>query len=87
MSFILGISKPLSFENMAQMTSTVVAHNLGPHHAQSRIGPLSNRAWHGVPECGPSTSRVKLVISLVQRRVAANACVCALGRVVFVVFA
>lgn len=73
MPFILGISKPLPLEDVPQMPAAVVAHNLGPHHAQTGIGPLSNSVREGVPEGGPPAPRVELVVGLVERRFASSA--------------
>jgi hypothetical protein len=72
---ILGVSKPLALEDVAQVSSTVVAYNLGPHHAEAGVGLLPNGAWHGVPECRPPASRIELVVRLVQWCVAAGASV------------
>jgi hypothetical protein len=55
------------------MPAAVVAHNLGPHHAQTGIGPLSNSVREGVPEGGPPAPRVELVVGLVERRFASRA--------------
>ena len=84
MPFILGISKPLPLEDVPQMPAAVVAHNLGPHHAQTRIGPLSNSVREGVPEGGPPAPRVELVVGLVKRCFAASAGVDTLRRHVLV---
>jgi hypothetical protein len=83
MPLILWISKPLALENVPQMSAAVIAHNLRPH----AIRLLSNRARHSVPESGPAAARVKLVVCLVERRVAARTAVHAGGRVVLIKFA
>jgi hypothetical protein len=75
MPVILGISKLLALEDMPQMASAVIAHNLRPHHAEARVRSLSNSTWHGVPEGGPSTARVELVVCFVEGRVAGRAAV------------
>jgi hypothetical protein len=87
MPLILWIAKLLALEDMPQMPTAVIAHNLRPHHAHSRVRPLSDRAGHGVPECGPAAARVELVVGLVQWRVAAGARVDAGVGVVLVEFA
>ena len=81
---ILGIAKPLPLEDVSQMPATVVANNLRPHHAQTRIGPLSNSVREGVPEGGPPAPRVELVVGLVKRRFASRARVDTSVRVVLV---
>lgn len=87
MPLILWIPESLALENMSQMASTVIAHNLGSHHAQARVGFLAYSSWHGVPEGRPSAARVELVVCFVERRVATGAAVDAGGRVVLIVFA
>jgi hypothetical protein len=87
MPVVLGIPKLLALENMPQMASAVIAHNLRPHHAQARIRPLSDRARYGIPEGGPSTTRVELVVCFVERGVAGRAAVDAGGGGVLVEFA
>jgi hypothetical protein len=69
------------------VTSTIIADNLRPHHAKTRVGLLSDSARYGIPECGPSAARVELVVCFVERRVASSACVDTGVRVVFVKFA
>jgi hypothetical protein len=80
---ILRVPKPLALENMPQMPTAVIAHNLRP----SAIRSLANRVGHGVPERRPSAARVELVVRFVERRFARGARVDAGGRVVLVVFA
>jgi hypothetical protein len=80
---ILRVPKPLALENMPQMPTAVIAHNLRP----STIRPLPNRVGQGVPERRPSAARVKFVVRFVERRFACGARVDAGGRVVLVVFA
>lgn len=84
MPLILRIPEPLPLEDMAQMSSTIITHNLDPHHAQTRIGLLAHSSRNCVPECGPSAARIKFVVGLVEWRVAAGAGVDAGGWVVFV---
>ena len=57
------------------MASTVVAHNLGPHHSQARVRSLAHSIWESVPKGRPAAPGVKLVICFIQRRIAAGACV------------
>ena len=33
MPLVLGVAESLALENVSQVTSAVVANNLGPHHA------------------------------------------------------
>jgi len=86
MSLILWVSEPLALEDMSQVTSTIIADNLCPHHAKTRVGLLSDSARYGIPECGPSAARVELVVCFIERRVASNACIDTGVRVVFVEF-
>lgn len=86
MSLILGVPEPLAFEDMSQVSSTVVTHNLRPHHTEAWVRFLSHGTRNRVPESGPSAPRVKLVVRLVERRVAGAAVVDARVRVVFVIF-
>ena len=85
MSLILGVSKPLSLENMSQMTSAVVTNNFSAHHAETWVRLLTNSAGYGVPKGRPSAAGVKLVICFVERRIAAAARVDAGVGVVLVV--
>jgi hypothetical protein len=87
MPLILGVAKPLALEDVAQMTSAVVAHNFRPHHAQAGIWSLANSARYCVPKGRPSTARVKLVVRLVERCIAAGARIHARIGVVLVVCA
>jgi hypothetical protein len=72
MSLILRVPEPLALEDVSQVPTAVVAYNLRPHHAQTRVRLLSNRVGECIPERRPSTPRVELVVRLVQRRVAAG---------------
>jgi hypothetical protein len=65
MPLVLWVSKLLALEDMSQMPTAVVAHNLRPHHTKTRVGSLTNCAGDGIPECRPSAARVKLVVGLV----------------------
>lgn len=85
MSLILGVSKPLSLEDMSQMTSAVVTNNFSAHHAETWVRLLTNSAGYGVPKGRPSAAGVKLVICFVERRIAAAARVDAGVGVVLVV--
>ena len=87
MPFVLRVPEPLALENVSQMTSTVVAYDLRPHHAEARIWPLSHSARYGVPEGRPAASRVEFVVRFVERRVAGGAGVDAGGGVVLIVVA
>lgn len=85
MSLILRIPKPLPLKNMPQMPSTVITHNLRPHHAKARIRALAHRARHRVPESRPPAPGVEFVVCFVERGFAAAAGVDARGGVVLVV--
>lgn len=87
MSLVLWISKPLSLENMSQVTAAVVTHNLSAHHAQARVRLLSNSTGYGVPKRRPSAAGVELVVCFIERRIAAAAGVDAGVRVMLVVSA
>jgi hypothetical protein len=73
MPLILGIPKLFAFEDMAQVPSTVVAHDLRPHHAEPGIRALANSIRERVPEGRPAAAGVELVVGLVERRAAAGA--------------
>jgi hypothetical protein len=73
MPFVLWVSKLLALENVTQMSTTVIAHNLSAHHAQSPILLLSYSTGNRVPEGGPSTPRLKLVVRFIKWRVAGTA--------------
>jgi hypothetical protein len=85
MPLILGVPKLLPLENMSQMPSAVITHNLRPHHAERGIGFLPHSPRHSIPERRPSAPRVELVIRFVQRRVASRARVDACVWVVLIV--
>jgi hypothetical protein len=84
MPLIFWVAKLLTLEDVPQMPAAVVAHNLRPHHTKTRIRALSNGTGNGIPKRRPSTARVKLVIRLIQWRLAAQAGIDARGRVVLV---
>ena len=84
MPLVLWVSKPLALENVSQVSSTVIAHNLRAHHTEARVRSLADGAGNGIPERRPPAARVELVVGLVQRRLAALAGVDARGRVVLV---
>ena len=86
-ALVLRVAEALALENVSQVSSTVVANNLCPHHAQARVWPLAHSIWEGVPEGGPAAPGIKLVVCLVQRRIAASACVDTGVRVVLIEFA
>jgi len=77
----------LSLEDVSQMASTVRTHNLGPLHAEGAVGMSRHSAREAVEVSGPSAARFKLVICLVEWRIAPSARVNALRGRVFVVFA
>ena len=68
------------------MPATVVAYDLGPHHAQTGIRLLSDSIGKCVPESWPSAAGVELVVGFVERCVAACAAVYTGVRVVLVEF-
>lgn len=65
MPLILGVSEPLSLEDVAQMPPTVIAYYLRPHHTQTGVRLLTNGVRECVPEGRPSTPRVEFVIGFV----------------------
>lgn len=67
MPLILRIPKPLPLKNMTQMPTAIITHNLRPHHAETAIGFLAYGPRHGVPEGGPSATRVEFVVRFVER--------------------
>lgn len=60
------------------MTATVGADDLGAGHAKGPILMAGDGTRDAVEVGGPSAARLKLVRGLVERRVAAGACVHAL---------
>ena len=87
MSLILGVTKPLALEDMSQVSPTVIANNLRPHHAKTGVRLLSHSSRYGVPKSRPPAARVELVVCLVERRFATGALVDAGVGVVLVEFA
>jgi hypothetical protein len=73
MPLILGVPEPLALEDMPKMAPAVVAHNLRPHHAETRIRSLADCARDCIPEGGPAAARIKLVVRLVEGCIAAGA--------------
>lgn len=72
---VCGRSVTLALENMAEMTSTVAAHNFGSCHTERPVLMSRYSARNSVEERRPATSTLELVRSLIQGRLAANACV------------
>lgn len=87
MSLIRRRRVALSLKHMSQMSSTVAAHNLCPLHAECAVGVSSHCARNGVEERRPAAARLELVLSSVDRRIAAGASVGAGSRRVLVVLA
>lgn len=56
----------LALENMTQMSTTVIAHNLNPLHAKRAILIPSNSARNGIEESRPAAPRLELVGGLVE---------------------
>ena len=77
----------LALEHMSQMSSTVTANNLRPLHTESAICMPRHRTRDVVKVRWPSTARLELVLSSVDRRIAAGASVGAGSRRVLVVLA
>jgi len=78
-----GIS--LSFENVAEMASTVRTHNLDPLHAECAVRVPCDSSGKSVEECRPAAARLELVVCLVKRCIASGTCVHSLGGHVLVV--
>lgn len=70
---ILWVPKSLALENVSQMPSAVVAHDLSPHHAQTRVRLLPDSVRERIPESRPSTPRIELVVGFVEGSVAPSA--------------
>ena len=74
-----------SLENMTQMTPAIATYDFCPLHSRASICMASHSAGEAVKVRGPTASRFEFVRSLVQRCVAASACVdSAAGKVVVV---
>lgn len=76
----------LSLENVSQMTSTVAANNFRSLHAEGAVSVSGHCTWNGIEICGPATTALEFVFSLVQRSVAAGAGVNALLGHMLVIF-
>jgi hypothetical protein len=87
MPFVRRCWVSLALEHMSQVASAVAANDLCPLHAESAVGVSGHGARNGVEEGGPSATRLELVLSSVDGRVATCAGVCAGGRGVLVVLA
>jgi hypothetical protein len=83
MSLILRVIELLALEDVSQMPSAVVAHNLRP----PAIRPLFDGTGEGVPEGGPPAAGIELMVCFVERRVASLTGVDAGFRVVLVEWA
>lgn len=82
--FILGISKPLTLEDVSQVPAAVVAYDFCPHHTQAWVRPLPNGVGECVPESWPSAARIEFVVRFVQGRLASGTRVDAGVRIVLV---
>lgn len=87
MSLVRGRGKALAFKHVAQVTSTVGAHNLGAHRKHGTVLVAHDGARDAVKVGRPATAAAEFVGGLVKGSVATGACVDALGRVVLVVLA
>jgi hypothetical protein len=87
MPLILRVSEPLALEDVPQMPSAVVAHNLRAHHTKTWIGSLAHCAWDSIPEGRPPAARIEFVVRFVQRCLAARAGIHTSVRVVLIVCA
>jgi hypothetical protein len=83
MSLILRVVELFALEDVPQMSSAVVAHNLRPPTVRS----LFDGTGEGVPEGGPPAAGIELVVRFVERRIAALAGVDAGFRVVLIEWA
>lgn len=72
---------------MSQVASAVAAYDLCPLHAECAVGMSGHRTRDGIEECRPAATRLELVLSSVDGRIAAGASVGAGGRRVLVVLA
>ena len=75
MSLVGGCIVPLTLENITEMTPAIRTYDLGPLHAKSRIGMSRHGSGDAVEIGGPSTSGFEFMCGLVQRCIAARACV------------
>ena len=77
----------LALEDMAQMSATITADDLCPLHAEGTICMSGDSTGDAVEVRGPPTARFEFMVGLVQRCVAASACVHASRGLVLVVLA
>ena len=84
MSLIGRSGETLSLEYVAQMTTTVGAHNLCPGHAKGAVLVPGDSSGDAVKVGRPAAAGAELVVGLVQRSIASGAGVDALLRVVLV---
>lgn len=68
MTLILGISKLLALEDMAQMASAIVTHDFRALHTKTGVVALAYRTRYSIPKSGPSAARVEFVTGLVEGR-------------------
>lgn len=72
---------------MSQVSTTVTAYDLGAFHAKRAVRVSSDGSRHRVEVRRPAATGLELVRGVVQWGIAAGAGICALGRLVLVVFA
>lgn len=75
----------LALEDMAEMTPAIRTDNLGSLHTEGAIGVSGHGTRQAVEIRRPPTSRLELVVGLVQRGSTPGACVHAFGWLVLVV--
>jgi len=73
MSLICRSGVSFSLEDVAQMSTTVRAHNFCSVHTECSVSVSGYCARDIVEVCGPSAARLKFVRSFVQRGIAAGA--------------
>lgn len=86
-TLISGGRISFTLEDMAEMTSTVIADDLGALHAKGIVHMSLHSTGNRIKVSGPATTGLELVIGCVKRRITPGAVVHALGRMVLIVLA
>ena len=76
-----------ALKNMTQVTPTIRAHDLRPHHTERVVRMSSNRAGDVIEVRRPSATRLELLVGCVKGSVAGGTSVDARLSEVLVVFA
>lgn len=86
MSLINGGREALALKDMAKMTTTVAADDLSSLHSKCVVHMSLHSSRDGIEVGWPTTAGFELVVSRVERRVAASTGVYTLGWVVRIIF-